>query len=147
MPLLSQYSLAGKAAILSTAGGDDGPSLAQSLAEAGASVFVIARRQETVETILAALSSGAEGNTGNHGGVAVVLDSAGAVGSALADFDRLNGKVDILVNDGRSLFAKAATEIITEEWDEIQSRNLRAAFLLSQAVGTKMIDPGLRPYC
>ena len=142
MPLLSQYSLAGKAAVLSTVGGDDGPFLAQSLAEAGASVFVIARRQETVEAILADLPTGSERNEYNHGGVALVLDSAEAVATALEEFNRFNAKMDILVNDGRSMFAKPATEIIAAEWDEIQSRNVRSAFLLSQAVGARMIAQG-----
>ena len=50
--------------------------------------------------------------------------------------------MDILVNDGRSMFAKAATEISLEEWDEVQSRNIRATFLLSQAVGAGMVSQG-----
>ena len=142
MPILPQYSLAGKTAILSTAGGDEALYLACALAEAGASVFAIARRQETVDNILHALASDGGSETGNHGGIARVLDSAEAVSDALAEFDRQNAGPDILVNDGRSMFAKPAAEIDLAEWDEVQFRNVRAAFLLSQAVGARMIAQG-----
>ena len=55
MPPLSEYSLSGKVAILYTAGGDEAPVLAQTLAEAGADVFTIARRQELLDPVLAGL--------------------------------------------------------------------------------------------
>ena len=66
MPPLSEYSLSGRTSILYTAGGDDAPVLAQALAEAGASVFTIARRQHLLEPVLAALA----GYPGAHVGVA-----------------------------------------------------------------------------
>ena len=142
MPILPQYSLAGKTAILSTAGGDEAPYLAQALAEAGATAFAIARRQETVDSILDALTSDGRSEIGNHGGIAMVLDSPEAVSDALAEFDRHSAGPDILINDGRCMFAKPAAEIELAEWDEVQSRNVRAAFLLSQAVGARMVARG-----
>ena len=134
MPILPEYSLAGRAAILYTAGGADAPFLAQGLAEAGARVFVIARRQELLDSALADLAS-----AGGHGGIATPLDSPEAVARALAAFDSLRQRVDILVNDGRSQLAQPAIDITLAEWDELQSRNLRAVFLLTQAVGRRMI--------
>ena len=137
MPLLPQYDLTGKVAILS-ASGDEAPFLAQALAEAGAAVFAITRRQEHLDAILSALAN-AGGPAVGHDGVVATLDSPGAVAAALAEFDRRRHRVDILVNDGRGMFAKPFTEIDPHEWDEVQSRNLRAAFLLSQAVGARLI--------
>lgn len=133
MPLLEQYSLAGKTAILATAGGSDAPFLAQDLAAAGASVFAIARRQDLLDSILAALGSG-------HNGIVSELDTPAAVSQALAAFDRRHPRVDILVNAGRSEFYQPLLEITPEQWDAVQSRNLRAAFLLSQQVGRRMLD-------
>ena len=138
MPLLPQYSLAGRTAILYSAGGDEAPFLAQALAEAGAKVFAICRRQETLEPVLEALSH----EPGEHSGVAAVVDSADAVAGAMAEFQSRHGRVDILVNDGRSMFARAATEIAQNDWDEVQSRNVRSTFLISQAVGAMMIAQG-----
>ena len=138
MPILPEYSLAGKVALLASAGGEDAPVLAQALAEAGASVFVIARRQELLDSAMQGLSD-AVNLVDGHGGIAVTLDSPEAVSQALAAFDRVHNRVDILVNGGGSLFAKPIVEITPEEWDEVQSRNLRAAFLLSREVGRRMI--------
>ena len=138
MPVLSQYSLAGKTAVLYTAGGEDGPILAQAIAEAGASVFTIARQRNTLDAVLEALGGG----NGSHGGVTATLDSTEVVAGALSEFDRHNHQLDILVNDSRSMFARKAAEIEPAEWDEVQARNVRATFLLSQAVGARMIAAG-----
>ena len=43
MPVLSEYDLSDKIAILATSGGEEAPQLAAALFEAGASVFTIAR--------------------------------------------------------------------------------------------------------
>lgn len=133
MPLLEQYSLAGKTAILATAGGPDAPFLSQALAEAGASVFALSRRQDLLDSILAALDS-------SHSGIVSELDTPAAVSQALAAFDRHHSRVDILVNAGRSEFYQPLLEITPEQWDIVHSRNLRAAFLLSQQVGRRMLD-------
>ena len=138
MPVLPQYSLEGKTSILYTAGGDEAPILAQAIVEAGASVFAIARQQITLDAILDALAN----TNGGHSGVVATLDSANAVAGALAEFDRHHNRADVLVNDSRSMFARAAVEIDQAEWNEVQSRNVRATFLLSQAVGGRMIAAG-----
>ena len=138
MPVLPQYTLEGKTAILYTSGGDEAPFLAQAIAEAGASVFAIARRQNTLDAILNVLAD----SNGRHSGVVATLDSAQAVAAALAEFDLQHHGVNILVNDSRNMFARKATEIEPQEWDELQNRNVRATFLLSQAVGARMIAAG-----
>ena len=147
MPLLPQFDLTGRTAILASAGGDEAPLLAEALAEAGATVFAVTRRHEALNAILDALKGdGAGSGPGSgpgsdrqHGGAAVPLVSSEAVSRVMAEFDRLNPRVDILVNDNRGMFARAAQDISLSEWDEVQARNVRAAFLLAQAVGTRMI--------
>lgn len=142
MPILPEYSLAGKVAILASAGGDEAPLLALALAEAGAGVFIVARRPELLDAALAALATAggpAAGSPAGHGGIATALDTPEAVSRVLTAFDWVHDRVDILVNDGRSQFAKPVVEISVPEWDEVQSRNLRSAFLLSREVGRRMI--------
>ena len=58
----------------------------------------------------------------------------------MAAFDSTYGRVDILVNDVRSMMTKPLADIKIEEWDELQSRNVRSTFLLCQAVGKRMQD-------
>ena len=121
-----------------TAGGDDAPTLALGLAEAGADVFTIARRQQLLDHVIGAL----EGRPGNHGGIAADIGGTGHSGlkHAMASFDSTYGRVDILVNDVRSMMAKPLADIKIEEWDELQSRNVRSTFLLCQAIGKRMQD-------
>ncbi len=137
MPLLPEYDLSGKVAMLATSGGDQAPYLAMALSEAGASVFTVARRQTYLDDVLAALERGSFSNRGG-----VVADLAARDGAALAmeAFDHHDRPVDILVNDAQSMFAKPVDEITLEEWDEVQSRNLRGTFLITQAVGRRMVE-------
>ena len=131
MPVLSEYDLSGQVAILATSGGDEGPFLAQALAEAGADVFAVARHQAGLDAVLSALPAGCRG-------AVMASNSADAAAQALAEFDRHHPKVDILVNDARSMFAAPTAEITENEWDEIQARNAKLPFLLSQQVLPRM---------
>jgi len=131
MPVLPEYDLTGKTAILSTSGGGEAPYLAQALTEAGASVFAVARTQALLDAVLASLPSGSSGAVMD----ASVPDSAKSV---MEQFDRSHKTVDILVNDPRSIYAKPLEDIGSDEWDEVQTRNAKAPFLLSQQVLPRM---------
>jgi NAD(P)-dependent dehydrogenase (short-subunit alcohol dehydrogenase family) len=133
MPVLTEYNLSGRVAILNTAGGAEAPILAQALAEAGAAVFILARRQHLLDAVLATLGGKASG------GVVADLTSPAGVTQAMKAFDQQHRRADILVNDSRSFFARPFIEISLEEWDEVHSRNVRATFLLCQEVGQRMI--------
>lgn len=135
MPILSEYSLEGRVAILATGGGDQAPYLAQALAEAGASVFTVARRKPYLDAVMDGLAGD---SSIKHGGVVADLATQSGLAQAMEAFDRRNDTVDILVNDARSMFARPFEEITPEEWDEVQSRNLRATFLITQEVGRRM---------
>ena len=131
MPVLPEYDLTGKTAILATSGGGEAPFLGQALAEAGASVFAIARTQALLDAVLASLPQGSSGAVMDAG----VADSAK---KAMDEFDRSHDKVDILVNDPRSMFAKPREDIGGDEWDAVQTRNAKAPFLISQQVLPRM---------
>ena len=134
MPVISEYSLSGRVAVLATSGGDEAAFLAQGLAEAGATVFAVARRQETVDSVLAALGPG------GHSGVAARASTTDGVVQVVQAFDRAYDRVDVLVNDARCMLAKPFNEITLEEWDEVYARNVRATFLLCQQLGQRMIQ-------
>ena len=135
MPTLSEYSLTGRVAILNTSGGNEAPLLAQALAEAGASVFAVARRQSQLDAISDTMRDFSPGLIGGSAGE--VSTQAGA-DQAMEAFESHNLPADILVNDARSMFAKPVDEISLEEWDEVLARNLRATFLITQRVGRGM---------
>ena len=131
MPVLSEYDLTGKTAILSTSGGTEAAFLAQALVESGASVFAVARTQSLLDALMAALPSGSSGS---------VMDAnvPGSAKSVIEQFDQVHDKVDILVNDPRSMYARPLEESDSQEWDAVQTRNAKAPFLLSQQVLPRM---------
>ena len=131
MPVLPEYGLSGQVALFATSGGDEAPFLAGVLAEAGASVFAVARTRRLLDAVLGALPPG------SHGAVMNAGSDVGAA-RALAELDRHHDRVDILVNDTRSLFAAPLESITTLSWDEVQARNVKMPFLLSQQVLPRM---------
>ena len=134
--LPAEFSLAGRTAIVASAGGDEAPHLAAALAEAGASVFAVARHADAVDAIRDGVSAVSGSDAAGHVGRWDTPEGAAAV---MAAFERSHQRVDILVNDTRSFFAKPAAEISLDEWDELHGRNVRATFMLSQAVGRRML--------
>ena len=131
MPVLPEYGLSGQVALFATSGGDEAPFLAGVLAEAGASVFAVARTQRLLDAVLGALPPGSYGAVMNAG-------SDVSAARALAELDRHHDRVDILVNDTRSLFAAPLESITSLSWDEVQARNVKMPFLLSQQVLPRM---------
>ena len=137
MPVLPEFSLSGRIAVLATAGGDQAPWLAQALAEAGASVFAVARRQPHLDAIMEAL----DGHPA-LGGVVADMATPSGLGQFVEALDRQNRPVDILVNDARSMFAQPIGEITLDDWDQVLSRNLKATFLITQEIGRRMVEQG-----
>ncbi len=131
----AEYSLVGQNAIVASSGGQETALLAAALAEAGANVFAVARHHDSVDAIRAAASAVAAGEVEGYAGR---WDSPQSAAAAVSAFFAAHDRVDILVNDTRSFFAKPASEISLEEWDELHARNVRATFMLSQAVGRHM---------
>ena len=135
MTIPAEFDLSGQTAIVASAGGDETPQLAAALAEAGAAVFAVARHPEARDAIRAAVTAVTGRDT--HG-CAARWDIPQAADAVLSAFAAVHSRADILVNDARSFFAKPAAEITLAEWDELHARNVRATFMLSQAVGQRM---------
>ena len=131
MPVLAEYELSGQVAILATSGGDEGPFLASALAESGAQVFAVARTQTLLDAVMEPLPSGSHGTVMNPG-------SDVSAERVIAEFDSHYNSVDVLVNDARSMFAAPLADITTLSWEEVQTRNVKMPFLLSQQVLPKM---------
>lgn len=137
MTLPAEYSLTGHTAIVASAGGDETPYLAAALAEAGATVFAVSRRLETLFAMRDAVAAVTGSKPAGYAGPWDKPEGAARAVDAFADY---HARADILVNDTRSFFAKPAAAITLAEWDELHARNVRATFMLSQAVGQRMLD-------
>jgi 3-oxoacyl-[acyl-carrier protein] reductase len=123
-------TLTGRTALITGAAGAIGSAAARLLSQAGARLVLADMVRDPTEDLSREL-----------GGLAVQADLSdpGAVSEMAASVLDQVGRIDILVNNAGALNnAKIATTTL-EEWHRVQSINVDAAFLLSQA-----FLPGMR---
>jgi 2-deoxy-D-gluconate 3-dehydrogenase len=134
--LESQFSLAGKKALVTGSSKGIGASIAQALAHAGADIVLVGRTTESLEATKSAIVK-----IGRKVEIVVCdVSSAQAINEAFSDVAAL--KVDILVNNAGSISRAPAAEAQLEEWNRIIDTNLNSVFQISQACGRAMIDQG-----
>lgn len=136
--LLQQlFSLEGKTALITGGSSGIGRTFAETYAQLGAAVAIVARNDEKARQAAAeiAASSGAR----VIAKAASVSDSAAVdkvVGEVVAEF----GRVDILVNSaGIADSGKPVVATADEEFDRVMAVNLRGTFVVSRAVAREMI--------
>jgi NAD(P)-dependent dehydrogenase (short-subunit alcohol dehydrogenase family) len=137
---VSMISLNGKAAIITGASRGIGRATALALAACGASVYLVAdgTKAELQAAVEAASAAGAERAAyGVHD-----LADAGEPQRIVQEALRALGRIDVLVNNAGIRIRKPFGEFTPEEFDRGIAVNLRAPFLLSQAVLPAMRKQG-----
>lgn len=133
----SIFSLAGSAALVSGASSGIGLSVAWTLARAGASVALCARREGLLaETVAAMRSAG-------HKACAVGLDvtKGGTISAAWQKaVDELESPIDILFNNAGVIYAERFVSQELEQVEKIFDTNLKGTFLLAQEAARRMSD-------
>jgi NAD(P)-dependent dehydrogenase (short-subunit alcohol dehydrogenase family) len=130
-----RFDLTGKVALVTGASSGLGVHFARTLAAAGASVAIAARRADRLASLQAELqSAGAKA-------VAVELDvqSGDSITAAFAAAEEALGPIDIVVNNAGISIVKPALEMPVEDWDAVVNTNLRGAWLVTQAAGKRWL--------
>ena len=130
-----QFDLTGKVALVTGASSGLGVHFARTLAAAGASVAIAARRADRLASLQAELqSAGAKA-------VAVELDvqSGDSITAAFAAVEEALGPIDIVVNNAGISIVKPALEMPVEDWDAVVNTNLRGAWLVAQTAGKRWL--------
>jgi gluconate 5-dehydrogenase len=132
------FDLAGRVALVSGASSGIGREIAAALAEAGAAVVLVARREERLQAARAEIE--------RDGGRAAV------VAADLADRDQLRdaaaraaapfGAPDIVVNAAGINMRREMLDVRDADWDTTLQVNLSAPFFLAQALAPAMIAKG-----
>ncbi len=138
MPIPSEWSLAGKTAIITSDRRGWTPYLAAALAEAGADVAIAGSPTSDMPDAAAAVRAAGRRAIELETDLTGADDVAAMVDSARDEF----GRIDILVNNARVEFAKPFVDVTDEEWDAVIAFNLRSMFLCCRAVGRLMLAQG-----
>jgi len=128
------FDMSGKSALVTGGGSGLGRQFALTLADAGATVILAARRLGPLEETASLIRA--------NGGVAhcVILDVANSSGIEAA-FDAIAkiGVIDVLVNNAGVAGHEALLDVTEEAWDRVMNVNLKGAWLVARATARLMM--------
>jgi NAD(P)-dependent dehydrogenase (short-subunit alcohol dehydrogenase family) len=130
-----RFDLSGKVALVTGASSGLGVHFARTLAAAGASVAIAARRADRLASLQAELL-----NAGVKA-AAVELDvqSGKSVKAAFDAAEKMLGAIDIVVNNAGISIVKPALDMPEEDWDAVVDTNLRGAWLVAQTAAKRWV--------
>jgi gluconate 5-dehydrogenase len=137
-PVLKQFDLSGKVALVTGSSAGIGLALAQGLAGAGAAVVLNARRADKLQAAAQALRE--QGATVHER--AFDVTDARAVADAVATIESTIGPIDILVNNAGMQRRAPLQDFAMADWQQLMHTNLDSVFIVGQAVARHMIPRG-----
>ncbi len=139
MPSLpSLFDLSGKTAFITGGSRGLGAETAEGLAEAGARLFLLARREQWLTPTVEAFRERGVACAGTTCDVSNPDDVEQAVAQAVKEF----GSIDILVNNAGVTWGAPPEEMPLEKWKQVLDINLTGTWLCSQAAGRRMLAQG-----
>lgn len=127
------FDLTGMTALVTGASGGIGSAIAQALAAQGARIAVSGSNAGKLEAFRASLG-------GDHIAVPCDLSDAAAVDALVPQaVEALGGRLDILVNNAGVTRDNLTMRMKDDEWDQVISVNLEAAFRLIRAAAKPMM--------
>ncbi|PPA69295.1 SDR family oxidoreductase [Jeotgalibacillus proteolyticus] len=135
MNVLELFDLTGKTALITGGGRGLGEQIAEGFAEAGAAIAVCSRKLEACQGVADRLSKLGVKTLALQCDISNPEDVERAVEETCQTF----GSIDILVNNSGATWGAPAEEMPLEAWQKVINVNVTGTFLMSQAVGRKMI--------
>jgi NAD(P)-dependent dehydrogenase (short-subunit alcohol dehydrogenase family) len=129
------FDLTGKVALVTGGSRGLGQEMAEGLAEAGASLMLVARREQWLTPTVEEFKARGFPCEGVLCDVANPEHVQNAVNKTVEAF----GKVDILVNNAGVAWGAPAEDLAVDKWKMVIDIDLTGAFLFSQAAGREMI--------
>lgn len=130
------FDLSGRVAIVTGGSRGLGQEMAEGLAEAGARLFLCARREEWLTPTVSELKGRGFTVDGMVCDVTNPVHVQAVVDKTVAAY----GQVDILVNNAGVTWAEAPETMPLDKWHRVIGTNLTGAFLFAQAAGRKMLE-------
>ncbi|MEK6321273.1 MAG: SDR family oxidoreductase [Acidobacteriota bacterium] len=136
MPTLKElFDLSGKVALVTGGSRGLGKEMAEGLAEAGASLMLLARREQWLTPTVEEFRSRGFRCDGALCDVSNPDDVQATVNRTI----EIYGQIDILVNNAGVTWGEPIEDHSLEKWNMVLQINLTGAFLFSQRVGREML--------
>jgi 2-deoxy-D-gluconate 3-dehydrogenase len=135
---VERFSLTGKKALVTGASKGIGSEICKVLADAGADIVAVARDRAGLDTIKRSVEFNGRKCLSIESDLSTVEGPRSAAHKALETW----GAIDILVNNAGITAIESILQAKVESWDRIMAVNLRAPFLLAQALAPRMIEKG-----
>ncbi len=136
---IKRHSLQGRRALVTGATKGIGLEACKVLAEAGADIAAVGRDEKGLAEVTAAVQAIGRRCVPIAADLATVEGPRAAAAKALKEF----GTIDILVNNAGVTTIKSIIDTPIEDWEWVNAVNLRAPFLLAQALAPNMIKQKL----
>lgn len=135
---VESFDLTGRCALVTGASSGLGVNFARTLAAAGASVVLGARRAERLDALCQEIT-----DTGARA-VAVPMDvrDPDGVSTALSEVETSFAPVDVLVNNAGIAMSEQFVDTSPEQWDAVLGTNLLGVVNVARAVTSSMIESG-----
>ncbi|WP_050476710.1 GolD/DthD family dehydrogenase [Herbaspirillum rhizosphaerae] len=127
------YDFSGRVAVVTGAAGGIGLAASELFASCGAQVALLDRQTEVMQ-VAARLAGGVD----RHLGCVLDVTDADAIAKAIGQVRARYGRIDVLVNNAGVALLEAADSLSEAAWDATMAINLKAPFLLAQAVAPVM---------
>ncbi len=134
-----RFSLAGRRALITGATKGIGFEACKVLADAGADIVAVGRDAKGLAEVSATVKALGRRCLAIEADLASVEETKAAAAQALAEFET----IDILVNNAGVAVVKSIIDTGVEDWEWVNAVNLRAPFLLAQALAPNMIKQGM----
>lgn len=130
-----ELTLKGRTALVTGANGGLGSHFAQTLAQAGASVVVAARRLDSLRQVSDSIAAGG----GRAGPIALDVTDAASVARAFEEGAAALGPITVVVNNAGIAITKPLLEHTEEDWRQVIEVNLNGAWRVAQAAARHMV--------
>jgi len=138
MDSLSQFSLAGKRALVTGSSRGIGFAIAAALAGAGADVILNSRDPKALGEAASSLATGGA----RARAVAFDVTSEDSIAEAVDHIETEIGPIDILVNNAGMQFRSPLQDYPPDKFEQLMATNVTSVFLVGQAVAKRMIPRG-----
>jgi NAD(P)-dependent dehydrogenase (short-subunit alcohol dehydrogenase family) len=137
--VLDRFRLDGKVALITGGARGLGRTMAEALAQAGASIALAGRSKETCQDSADSIASG----TGRKArGFAADVTKLADVERLADEVEREFGQIDILVNNAGINIRGPIQQLTEADWDAVIDTNLKGPFLCARAFGPRMVSRG-----